>query len=296
MKISEALAELGRPVVYYPSLTRIVDDLHAVILLCYLFFWKGKDEKVRRTSEEIEEETGLTYKMQIRAREILENLGFVLSEYDRHSHEIIFTIFPEKIDNAWEAARQASDKKEDAQGASYQKSDGILPKVRCHSGALNEIDIENIHTTSADSARGSAAAVSTETSKPPLPLSVNGKLTQWGVLGVGSSEVHVSHSEGWPEDVRGYAQAWEADFLGRPATKAERGVIIKQIRELIARGYSLDEFKRAIRLGLSDMRERGVRIARPLSVAYAIEAMRKAEIKANEEESLEDIAKRWYGG
>lgn len=295
MRISEALAELGRPVVYYPSLTRIVDDLHAVILLCYLFFWKGKDEKVRRTSEEIERETGLTYKMQVRAREVLENLGFVSSEYDRKSHEIIFTIFPDKIDNAWETAKQtASDQKEDAQGASSQKSDGILPKVRCYGGALNEY-IDNIHTTSADSARGSEGDVP-QTSKPQLPLSVNGKLTQWGALGVGSSMVHVSHSENWPEDVRDYAQAWESDFLGRPATKAERGVIIKQIRELIARGYSLDEFKRAIHLGLSDMRQRGIRIARPLSVAYAIEAMRKAESKASDEESLDEIAKRWYGG
>ena len=61
MKISDALRGLGRPVAYYPSLARCLGSIQAAIFLCQLLYWEDKKQNayIYKTSEELEEETGL---------------------------------------------------------------------------------------------------------------------------------------------------------------------------------------------------------------------------------------------
>jgi hypothetical protein len=107
MKLTSAVIDLGRAVAYYPNLKNITGSTTATILLCQFLYWspksQGRDGWIWKTSEEIEEETGLTYNEQVTARKILVEKGFIIEQYKRLDHYMRFRVNEEKINEAWEA-------------------------------------------------------------------------------------------------------------------------------------------------------------------------------------------------
>lgn len=72
MKLTDFLRDIGRPLVYYPSLSKITGGVKETIFLCNLIFWTGKQKDtegwIRKSSKDIETETGLNREEQKTAR------------------------------------------------------------------------------------------------------------------------------------------------------------------------------------------------------------------------------------
>jgi len=81
MRLGDYLRDLGRPVIYWPSLCPVVGGVNATILLCHLIWWgdKGHDPDgwIYKTQEAIASETGLTRREQDTAKAKLRDLGLV---------------------------------------------------------------------------------------------------------------------------------------------------------------------------------------------------------------------------
>ena len=82
MKLSSFLRELGKVVAYYPDLNiRLIDSVPATLLFCQFMYWLDKtndrDGWIYKTSDELREETGLSYYQQKSAREQLKQLGIL---------------------------------------------------------------------------------------------------------------------------------------------------------------------------------------------------------------------------
>lgn len=105
MKLTEFLQDVGRPVAYFPKLKRLTGSTTATILLCQFIYWVGKgvdkDGWLYKTSEEIEEETGLSYNEQKTARKILVDAGLLEEHYARLDHQLRFRLDLNKINEKW---------------------------------------------------------------------------------------------------------------------------------------------------------------------------------------------------
>lgn len=106
MKLSETLQGIGRPVAFYPGLRKITGSTTATILLCQLFYWTGKEASgdgwIYKTSDELTEETGLSYDEQVTARKHLVEHDLIEEEYKRLEHKMYFRVCMETINAVWE--------------------------------------------------------------------------------------------------------------------------------------------------------------------------------------------------
>jgi hypothetical protein len=110
MKLTEFIVGVGRPVAYYPKLRIITGSTNATILLCQLLYWIGKERytgEIFKTSEEITEETGLSYKEQKTARKNLIDNGLLEERYARLEHQIYYKPLLKAIDEKWRMTQQA---------------------------------------------------------------------------------------------------------------------------------------------------------------------------------------------
>jgi hypothetical protein len=95
--LSVALKTLGQCVAYYPSLARVM-GIKESIFLCQLIYWtpKGRHEKgegwIYKSVEEMDAETGLSYKEQIRVRKSLVDQGLIEEFYERNEHRLYFKV------------------------------------------------------------------------------------------------------------------------------------------------------------------------------------------------------------
>jgi len=105
MKLSDYLAGVGRPVSYFPKLRRITGSTNATIFFCQFFYWTGKEASgdgwIYKTSADIEEETGLSYKEQTNAREKLRSAGLLLEKNARLEHQMYFKINLDALNSKW---------------------------------------------------------------------------------------------------------------------------------------------------------------------------------------------------
>lgn len=95
MRVADVLRELGRPIAYYPFLSRYVGGVNAAVLFCQIFYWQDKATSelgVHKTSAELEQETGLTYEEQRAARAALRACGVLVETEKRIEHKIYFLI------------------------------------------------------------------------------------------------------------------------------------------------------------------------------------------------------------
>ncbi|MCW9739039.1 replication protein [Proteus mirabilis] len=101
MRASDLLLDFGRPVAYFPGLVKRLGSVNAVIFFSQIFYWQDKaDSKlgVYKTSEEIESETGLSYREQLTARKHLVSRGILVETNKRLEHKIYYLIDCEKLD------------------------------------------------------------------------------------------------------------------------------------------------------------------------------------------------------
>ncbi|MBN3811690.1 hypothetical protein [Paraburkholderia sp. Ac-20347] len=95
MRAADVLRELGRPIAYYPFLSRYVGGVNASVLFCQIFYWQDKATSalgVHKTVEELEAETGLTYEEQRAARTKLRASGVLIETAKRIEHRTYFRI------------------------------------------------------------------------------------------------------------------------------------------------------------------------------------------------------------
>jgi hypothetical protein len=89
MKLSDLLEDGGRPVAYYPSLALVLGGVKEAISLCQLIYWTGKqsdkDGWIYKQSNEVKQETGLSWKEQKTARRNLIKLGVLKALYQSTS-------------------------------------------------------------------------------------------------------------------------------------------------------------------------------------------------------------------
>lgn len=103
MKLGEALVEIGRPVAYYPRLAEALGGVKAAIFAAQLIYWWDRQDRgyVYKTSAEVREETGLSYKEQKAARSRLQKLGILEERYDRLNHRMLYAIDINQLNRAW---------------------------------------------------------------------------------------------------------------------------------------------------------------------------------------------------
>lgn len=108
MRISDVLISVGYPVAYYPRLAIAVGGNRPGIFLCQMLYWYGKgndmDGWVWKNSDEIENETGLSYDEQVTARKQLCNLGILEEKYDRLRHQMAFRLNLDALEAVWQEA------------------------------------------------------------------------------------------------------------------------------------------------------------------------------------------------
>lgn len=106
MKLSDFLSDIGRPISYYPGLRQITGSTTATIFLCQLFYWTGKEQSgdgwIYKTSEELEEETGLSYDEQKTARAKLVERDLIEENYARLEHKMYFRVKTDILNALWE--------------------------------------------------------------------------------------------------------------------------------------------------------------------------------------------------
>lgn len=105
MKLSDVLIDIGKPVAFYPGLRKITKSTTATLFLCQFIYWSGKEANgdgwIYKTSDEIEEETGLTYEEQKTARKYLIREGLIEEKYRRDIHKMYFRVLFDEIDTKW---------------------------------------------------------------------------------------------------------------------------------------------------------------------------------------------------
>jgi hypothetical protein len=95
VRVGDVLRELGRPIAYYPYLSRYLGGVNASVLFCQIFYWQDKATSelgVHKTSAELQAETGLSYEEQRAARASLRSTGVLIETEKRIEHKIYFRI------------------------------------------------------------------------------------------------------------------------------------------------------------------------------------------------------------
>jgi len=127
MKLTDFIADVGRPVAFYPGLRKITDSINATLFICQLIYWKGKEANedgwIYKTSDEIEAETGLTYREQKTARDKLIKKDFLEERYARLEHRLYFRVKYDKINTAWAIAESVIPETTDRQLGNIQSVD-----------------------------------------------------------------------------------------------------------------------------------------------------------------------------
>ena len=101
MKPSELLQIIGKPIAYYPQLSKPLGGVNASILFSHFFYWNDKgcsELGIYRTADEIEVETGLSRDEQRTARRKLRDRGVLIETEKRIEHRIYYKLDLDRFD------------------------------------------------------------------------------------------------------------------------------------------------------------------------------------------------------
>lgn len=100
MRPSDLMLDFGRPVAYYPGLVRHFGSVNAVIFFAQVFYWQDKagPDGVYKTADEIQSETGLSYREQATARALLKSKGLLIETAKRLEHKTFYLIDLDVLD------------------------------------------------------------------------------------------------------------------------------------------------------------------------------------------------------
>lgn len=246
MSLFYALSTVGRPVAYYPRIARFLGSVNAAILFAQLHYWhdRGADSELGtyKSSDELTEETGLSYREQATARAVLKAAGFLVETNRRLEHKVYFRLVPEAIDaafEAWTKAQSANDEnafremREAQPGKCAKRSPGAAKSSfdelrKAQSGSYTE----TTHKTTTENKR---------TSPPTIPGVPEELVTEWkdvrkarragpisqtvidaihreaGKAGITAEEaIRYSVERGW----QGFKASWYQKDHGQPAGRA----------------------------------------------------------------------------
>lgn len=102
MKPIDTLRTVGRPIAFYPALSKHVGGTKPCLFLCQLMYWSDRTDNklgVYKSSEQWEEETGLSYKEQATARKELVKRGLITETNKRLEHRIYFLFNESEFNN-----------------------------------------------------------------------------------------------------------------------------------------------------------------------------------------------------
>lgn len=143
MRIADVLRELGRPIAYYPYLSRYLGGVNACVLFCQLFYWQDKATSelgVHKTSAELQAETGLSYEEQRAARAALRSSGVLIETEKRIEHKIYFRIDEDALERLL-SSEPAPKKRRKAKSKKPAQPPGESPSPemgKVHSGNLEK--------------------------------------------------------------------------------------------------------------------------------------------------------------
>ncbi|MCA8407978.1 hypothetical protein LGN09_24020 [Burkholderia cenocepacia] len=107
MAATDYLLDLGHPVAYYPGLVKHLGSVNAVLFFSQIFYWQDKAASelgVYKTVEEIEAETGMTYREQATARKQLVDRGVLVETNKRLEHRVYYRIDLDRLNEMLESA------------------------------------------------------------------------------------------------------------------------------------------------------------------------------------------------
>ncbi|WP_205815939.1 hypothetical protein [Burkholderia sp. Ac-20345] len=107
MAATDYLLDLGHSVAYYPGLVKHLGSVNAVLFFSQIFYWQDKaasDLGVYKTVEEIEAETGMTYREQVTARKQLVERGVLIETNKRLEHRVYYRIDLDRLNEMMESA------------------------------------------------------------------------------------------------------------------------------------------------------------------------------------------------
>ena len=133
MKLTDFLTDTGRPVAYFPKLKKLTGSTTATILLCQFIYWRGKEKDpngwLYKDSDEIEEETGLSYNEQKTARKKLRDAGLLKEHYARLDHQMRFLIDIEAINDKWVKLHTNVPESDDSTFGKNEMSPSLKPET-----------------------------------------------------------------------------------------------------------------------------------------------------------------------
>lgn len=82
MSFTRVMANVGRPISFYPSISRALGDINMAVILCQFIYWRSRvgDREIYKTQAEIEAETSINAHTQRRAFKKFQQLGLVVIE------------------------------------------------------------------------------------------------------------------------------------------------------------------------------------------------------------------------
>lgn len=184
MSLSATLRDVGRPVAYYPRLARFLGSVNAAILFAQLHYWhdRGSDTElgVYKSSQELTEETGLSYREQATARAQLRAAGYLIETNRRLEHKVYFKLVPDAIDaafDAWTESQSANDENAIRETTKAQPAKCGKRRPRTAESSFDELrkaqsgnKTETTHKTTTENKR---------TSTPTIPGVPEELVTEW---------------------------------------------------------------------------------------------------------------------
>jgi hypothetical protein len=106
LKLTDFLKHIGRPLVYYPSITNITGGVTETVFLCNLINWHGKQNDsegwIFKSNTEIQKETGLSRQEQRTARKNLKGYHLLEEKIKGTPPVIWFRVNFVKLNILWE--------------------------------------------------------------------------------------------------------------------------------------------------------------------------------------------------
>lgn len=112
MSLSVSLADVGRPVAYYPRLARFFGSVNAAILFAQLHYWSQCVDSELGVYKTSDDETGLSYREQVTARKYLRSRNFLIETLRRLEHRVYYRLDMDAVDAAfdeWSQQQSAND-------------------------------------------------------------------------------------------------------------------------------------------------------------------------------------------
>jgi hypothetical protein len=129
VNLRNAIALTGRPTVTYAKLSLALGGLNECAFLCQFIYWSERtnnpDGWIYKTSDEIRDEIGISYKSQLTARKKLKALGLIEERHRWLDHQIDYRV----MDDAVQKYLEGIERVQNSQGEFSRMPNGNSPEV-----------------------------------------------------------------------------------------------------------------------------------------------------------------------